>query len=169
MKRLFLFCLGTVCFFFANAQSNKEDIEMIQAIYGKEKKAIVADFIMPADSAKKAAFWKLYDSYETERKLFGQKRIALLEKYVNGYNSFDDKSTDEMMKETMALQKSVDGLIGTYYEKIKKAVGVKQASQFFQIEAYLLSAIRVYLMGNIPFINDLEKLPGSASPAPGKE
>ena len=167
MKCLFLLSLGAVCFSFANAQSNKEDIEMIQAIYGKEKKAIVADFIMPSDSAKKAAFWNLYDTYETERKQLGQKRIALLEKYVNGYNSFDDKSTDEMMKETMALQKSVDGLIATYYDKIKKAVGVKQASQFYQIESYLLSAIRVYLMGNIPFIDELEKLSAPATPARG--
>ena len=167
MKRLFLLSLGTRCLFSAIGQSNKEDIDMIQAIYGKEKRAIIGDYIMPTDSVRKVAFWNLYDAYESERKALGQQRVALLEKYVNGYGNMDDKATDDMMKQTMTLQKSVDGLIATYYDKIKKSVGVKQASQFYQIESYLLSAIRVYLMGNIPFINELEKLPAPATPAKG--
>jgi len=168
MKRLLLLGFSTMCFFCAGAQTNKEDIDMIQAIYGKEKKAIVADFIMPPDSAKKIAFWNLYDAYETERKLLGQQRIALLEKYANTYGSTDDKTTDEIMKQTMTLQKNVDGLITTYYDKIKKSVGVKQAGQFYQIESYLLSATRVYILGKIPFIDELEKLPGAPTPAPAK-
>jgi hypothetical protein len=61
------------------AQSNKEDIDLIQSIYGKEKKTIVADFIK-LEGAQKDAFWKLYDEYETKRKALGQKRVALLEK-----------------------------------------------------------------------------------------
>ena len=99
----------------------------------------------------------------------GQQRIALLEKYANTYGSSDDKSTDEVLQQTMALQKNVDGLITVYYDKIKKSVGVKQAGQFYQIESYLLSATRVYILGKIPFIDELEKLPAAhATPAPAK-
>ena len=167
MKRILLPILGAFCFFSSYAQSSKEDVDMIQAIYGKEKKAIVADFIMPPDSAKKVSFWNLYDAYEIERKALGKQRIQLLESYANGYGKMDDKGTDDMMKQTMTLQKSVDALIATYYDKIKKSVGVTQASQFYQIESYLLSATRVYILGNIPFISELEKLPGAPA-APGK-
>jgi len=130
---------------------------MIQAIYGKEKKAIVADFIMPPNDAKKKAFWDLYDSYETERKALGKKRVSMLEKYADTYLTLDDKSTDELIKSMVTQQKSMDGLIGTYYEKIKLAVGTKQAAQFYQLEGYLLSVTRVYILGNIPFIGELEK------------
>jgi hypothetical protein len=165
MKRLLLFGLGTISLFSSFAQSNKEDIDMVQAIYGKQKKEIVAGFIMPPDSAKTVAFWNLYDAYETERKAFGQKRIALLDKYANAYSSLDDKITDEITTESIALASGLEGLLKTYYGKIKKAVGVKQAAQFFQIEGYLLSATRVYIMGNIPFIDELEKLPVPAAPA----
>ncbi|HEX6192245.1 MAG TPA: hypothetical protein VFZ42_07770 [Chitinophagaceae bacterium] len=159
MKHLIL--VGVVAFLSgsAQAQSNKEDVDMIQAMYGKEKKAIVAEFIMPPDDAKKKAFWNLYDKYETERKALGKKRIALLEKYANAYSSIDDKTTDAIMLQTMSLQKSVDGLITTYYSKIKSSVGVKQAAQFYQLESYLLSATRIYVLGNIPFIDELEKIP----------
>ena len=132
---------------------------MIQAMYGKEKKTIVADFIMPPDDAKKKVFWNLYDKYETERKALGKKRIALLEKYANAYSNIDDKTTDQIMTETMTLQKSVDALIINYYNSIKKSVGVKQAAQFYQLESYFISAIRIYVLGNIPFIDELEKVP----------
>ena len=159
MKNLIMLGLGAVISFSAFAQSNQEDVDMIQAMYGKEKKTIVADFIMPPDDAKKKAFWNLYDKYETERKSLGKKRIALLEKYAGAYSNIDDKTTDAIMMETMTLQKSVDALIITYYNNIKKAVGIKQAAQFYQLESYLLSATRIYILGNIPFIDELEKAP----------
>src|SRR4249920_347357 len=129
MKKIIFVLLGITTAFITQAQSNKEDIDIIQGIYGKEKKAIVAEFIIPSD-AKKTAFWKLYDAYEAERKALGRKRIALLEKYANAYDSLTNKTTDDITKQTIALQKSTDGLISTYYEKIKLAVGVKQAAQF---------------------------------------
>jgi hypothetical protein len=156
MKHLLLLCLGTFIFFSSFAQSNKEDVDMIQAMYGKQKKEITADFIMLPD-AKKETFWKIYDDYETERKALGKQRISLLEKYANAYDTLGDKSSDAIIKQTIALQKSTDALIGKYYDKIMKEVGAKPAAQFYQLESYLLSVIRTYIMSNIPFIGELEK------------
>ena len=157
MKHLILFNFFGLVLFSSFAQTNKEDIDLVQAIYGKEKKAIVYNFIVPADAAKKTAFQDLYDAYETERKSLGRQRIALLEKYASVYGNMDDKATDDVMMQTMELQKKVDGIITTYYDKIKKSVGLKEAGQFYQIESYLLSATRIYILGNIPFIGELEK------------
>jgi len=137
------------------AQSNKEDVDFIQSIYGKEKKEIVAGFIK-LEGAQKDAFWTLYDEYETKRKDLGKQRVALLERYANGYMTMDDASTDQIMKDMMALGLKTDKLMGTYYGKIKKASGVKAAAQFVQIEAYLLSAVRATIMENIPFIGELD-------------
>jgi len=154
MKRLILLaavCLSTVAF----AQSNKEDVDFIQSIYGKEKKTIVGDFIK-LEGAQKDAFWKLYDQYETERKNLGKKRIALLEKYASGYGSMDDAAISQNIKESAALGVQTDKLIATYHKKIEKAAGAKAAAQFFQIEAYFLSAIRVSILESIPFIGELD-------------
>ena len=158
MKRLLLLNCCVIFFFSSFAQSNKEDIDLIQAMYGKDKKSLVESFIMLPDAAKKTAFWSLYDSYETERKALGRQRIALLEKYANAYGGTDDKAIDAVMMQSMELQKKVDGIITTYYDKIKKSVGLKEAGQFYQLESYLLSATRIYILGNIPFIGELEKV-----------
>jgi hypothetical protein len=136
------------------AQSNKEDVDFIQSIYGKEKKIIVSDFIK-LEGAQKDAFWKIYDEYETERKELGKKRVALLERYANSYMTLDDATTDQLTKDMMALGIKTDKLINTYYGKIKKASGVKAAAQFVQLETYFLSVIRAAIFENIPFIGEL--------------
>ena len=154
MKKIF-FLLAISISTLVSAQSNKEDVDLIQAAYGKEKKAIVAEFIQ-LEGAKKDAFWKLYDQYETERKTLGKKRIALLENYAANYGSMSDAAISKNIKETAALGLKTDQLISTYHQRIEKAAGSKAAAQFFQIEAYFLSSIRVAILENIPFIGELK-------------
>jgi NAD(P)H-dependent flavin oxidoreductase YrpB (nitropropane dioxygenase family) len=154
MKKLFILamiCLPALAF----AQSNKEDIDLIQSIYGKEKKVIVSEFIK-LEGTQKDAFWKLYDEYETERKELGKKRVALLEKYAANYATLDDATTSEIIKEIIALGAKTDKLVATYHKKMEKAAGVKAAAQFYQLEAYLLSVIRASILENIPFIGALD-------------
>ena len=141
----------------AAAQSNKEDLDIIQSVFGKEKKAIVASFIQ-LDAANQAAFWKLYDEYETERKALGRDRIALLERYAQNYATLDDATTDKIITDLTKLQGSVDKLVAKYYGKMKKAVGVKPAAQFFQLEAYLLTMVRAAILDSIPMIGELEMM-----------
>lgn len=154
MKRILI--LAALCFStIAYAQSNKEDVDFIQSIYGKEKKAIVADFIK-LEGAQKEAFWKLYDEYETKRKELGKKRVALLEKYAASYSSMNDATATEITKETIKLGAETDKLIATYHKKMEKASGAKAAAQFYQIEAYFLSVIRASILESIPFIGELD-------------
>jgi len=155
MKRLFIPLLCLLAPVFAFAQSNKEDVDMIQSLYGKEKKTIVAEFIQ-LEGAQKDAFWKLYDEYETKRKELGKKRIALLEKYANSYATLDDAATKEIVTDMISLGAQTDKLIATYYKKMSKASGEKPAAQFYQLEAYLLSVIRASILEGIPFIGELK-------------
>ncbi len=137
------------------AQSNSEDIDLIQSIYGMEKKEIVAEFIA-LDGAQANGFWGLYDAYEMERKQLGKERIALLEKYAYNYGTLDDATTDDIIQEMNKLGAKTDKLISKYYNKMKKPAGVKAAAQFVQIESYLLSVVRASILENIPFIGELD-------------
>lgn len=155
MKKLFIIFGLIGSSFCVAAQSNKEDVDFIQAIYGKEKKTLVADFIK-LEGAQKDAFWKLYDEYETKRKELGKKRIALLEKYAANYQTMGDAEISQITKETIALAAQTDKLLASYAGKIEKACGAKAGAQFYQLEAYLLSAIRASILESIPFIGELD-------------
>ena len=133
------------------AQSNKEDIDLMQAAIGKDKKALFSEFMI-VEGAQKDAFWTLYDEYEGKRKGLGKKRLDLLEKYVKGYEKMTDVDTEQSLKDLMSLADDTNSLIVTYTNKMKKTAGVKAAAQFYQLENYILCVVRAQILGNIPVL-----------------
>ncbi|HXR81096.1 MAG TPA: hypothetical protein VN763_09270 [Saprospiraceae bacterium] len=138
------------------SQSNKEEVELFQSLYGMDKKEVVAHFVT-VDASQKDAFWKIYDEYEVERKAIGKEKYSLLEKYAQHYGTMDAETMDDIMNDMIALTNKTDKLQATYYGKVKKAAGVKAASQFLQLEYYLSAAIRAAILEEIPFIGELDK------------
>lgn len=134
-----------------SAQSDKEETDLMQSIFGMEKKAVVANFIgIESDNP----FWALYDDYETKRKELGKERLTLLMDYAENYDSLDDEKYDEIIANVISLQKRTDKLIDQYYKKIKKSSGSKIAAQFFQLEGYFLTQIRGAIFEEIPYIGE---------------
>ena len=110
MKKQFIMMVFVAMTSLSFAQSNKEDIDLMQAALGKDKKALYAEFMI-LEAAQKDAFWTLYDEYETKRKEIGKKRVGLLEKYVKGYETMTDVDTEASLKEMMSMQSETNGLI----------------------------------------------------------
>lgn len=153
------FLMGMVAVFTISVQvqaQTKEEIEFFQAIFGMEKKEVVAAFISLEGQAE-TDFWTLYDEYESARKLHGQKRISLLNRYALQYESLDDAKTDQLMVDMISLGKDYDKLIQKYYKSIHKTVGSKAAAQFYQLEVYFQSVIRLEILEQIPFIGEFDE------------
>jgi hypothetical protein len=152
MKKYFLIITALFLASFAYTQSNKEEVDLMQAAFGMDKKAVVADFVKPT-AAQKDAFWKLYDEYETQRKALGKERIELLKQYAAQYQTMTALQADTWTKKVIELQKKTDNLIVTYYGKIKTISDGLVATQFYQIENYILTAIRMQILQKVPFIH----------------
>lgn len=148
-----IFLLAVVFGQTLKAQSNKEETEFYQSIFGMEKKAAIADFLKIENDNP---FWALYDAYETERKELGKKRLAALTQYAEDYDKLNDEKCDELIATIISLRKGNDKLTDSYYKKIKKASGSKVAAQFFQLEAYFSSQIRAAIMQEIPYIGEFD-------------
>jgi hypothetical protein len=156
MKKL----LTPVCmflFFAASAQLTKDDVAVIQEIYGKEKKDLVQEYMTFNDSASAKSFWKIYDSYEADRKKLAQDYISILQDYANNFENLDDKKADELITKTYSNNIAFESLFMNYYKKLKPAVGALKASQFIQLEAYFRSAIKTAILDEIPFIGEIDK------------
>ena len=149
MKKITLLLTALFMAALMNAQSTKEEVDLMQASFGMDKKAMVAEFVQ-VDPAQKDAFWKLYDEYETQRKALGQERIQLLSDYTSKYDKFTNESADSWTKSVIDLGKETDNLIINYYNKIKKVTNPIVALQFYQVENYILSGIRVSLLESLP-------------------
>ena len=151
MKKYLLIIAVIFMASFAHAQSNAEEVDLIQAAFGMAKKDIVSAFVQPS-ATQSDAFWDLYDAYETQRKVLGKQRIVLLEQYAEQYESLTSEQAGEWTTKALALQKETDKLISTYYKKVKVATDGLVATQFYQVESYILTGIRMELLDGIPFV-----------------
>lgn len=137
------------------AQDAQDDIKIIQTMYGKEKRALVGQYLALSveDLAK---FAPIYEAYEIERKELGKARLTNIAEYVNAYGSADEKKIDELTKQLMDINIKSDKLLNKYYGKVKKAIGAKNAAKFMQIENYLALSVKMSIWDNIPFIDELD-------------
>ena len=152
MKKVLVILFAVVVTGLASAQSNKEEVDYIQSVFGMGKKALVSDF-MNLEGTKADAFWKLYDEYETQRKTLGQKRIELLDQYAAHYDDMSAEMADKWMADVIKLGQSTDKLLVSYYKKIKKVTDPITALKFYHVESYILNSIRQTISSELPFVN----------------
>jgi hypothetical protein len=64
-----------------------------------------------------------------------------------------DEQAEAWTNEVIKLSAATDKLIVTYYKKIKKATSPIVATQFYQIESYILTGIRMEILDGVPFLS----------------
>ena len=138
-------------------QLTKDDVNLIQAAFGKDKRDIMEQYMKFPDQTTASSFWKLYDSYEGERKKLGQEFVSILQDYSKNYGNLNDKKADELITRTSANNIAFENLYSNYYKKMKPVVGALKASQFFQLESYLRSVIKTSILDDIPFIGEIDR------------
>lgn len=74
----------------------------------------------------------------------------------DGYEDLGEEKIKGTIKEMIYLSDEYNNLIKKYYKSIAKACGAKAAGQFYQLETYFQSGIRIALMEEIPFIGELD-------------
>jgi len=155
MKKLLLLCV--VAFSSATfAQSSlKDDIDVVQSVYGKSKSELVKQY-MGLSGTQATDFAKVYEAYEVERKKLGEEKINLINQYATDYAALTDAKADVIVKGVLKNNTAYDKLYASYYEKVKKAIGAINATKFIQLEIYLQTEIRSSLQNAIPFVGELE-------------
>lgn len=157
MKKLSLILMMAAASFSSYAQSTfKEDVEVVQSVYGKSKSELVKQYMNLSD-AQATAFAKVYDSYETERKALGQTKFQLINDYAANYETLTDAKADELAKGTLKNHIAYEKLYTKTYNQAKKAIGAINAAKFIQLEVYLQTIIRSEILEAIPFIGELDK------------
>ena len=144
---LFLFAIFTFSIGMTG-QGSQDELQLMQSLYGMEKRDIVSEFIELNDSQEQE-FWLLYDEYEVKRKDIGKERFKLLTSYVDDYGQVKPQDADNFMKQAIPLRIKSDKLVDNYYKRIKSRTDPIVAMQFYQIENYLADVIRMELLEEI--------------------
>jgi uncharacterized coiled-coil DUF342 family protein len=152
LKKSITAIILTLVAFSSFAQSAETEVEILQEAFGLDKKVAVANFMELGDDAE--SFWNLYDEYEAERKNLGKSRIKVIEEYAQEYPNISDEKILELFERSTDIKKSFDKLQNTYFNRMRKEIGVSKAAQFWQLESYFNSMIQANIYSRIPFIGE---------------
>jgi len=145
--------IGLLCFLpICNAQGVDDDFDLIQTVYGMEKREIFQEFI--GEDVDKE-FWELYIEYEEKRSDLGKTRFDLIKTYSKDYLTMTDEKSSVLLKKAFKLNMDFNNLIMIYSRKIEKSYGGNIAMQFYELEHYFLGLTRTELVENIPTIADM--------------
>ncbi len=154
MKKFLLLILFIVSFGAVSAQDySAEELEIIQEVFGDEKRTIIAENI-DFEGVNMDAFWKIYDGYEAQRQDLGRERVKLLKQYTTKQGNMTPLQAEEMLAQAANLRSSEDKLIMNTTKRIRKMSNPFVAAQFYQIEHYISDGIRFSILDNIDFIQD---------------
>lgn len=154
MKKLTFLITALLVFNFSFAQDDMtEEIQMMQEIFGDEKKMILEQNV-DLSGVDSNAFWNLYDQYEKSRQEIGQAKLELLQKYTMKQGALTNQQAKDLLSEAVPLRTAEDKLILNFTKRIEKATNALVSVQFYQIEHYISDGIRFSILNNIDFIQD---------------
>jgi hypothetical protein len=155
MKNWLLAACLIILSFSLKAQTNTEEITMVQSIYGMDKKELIAKH-MKLNSTQAPVFWQLYDEYEIQRKEIGQKRANNIITYAEKYETMTNDNADLLIKTSFEINSSFVKLWEQTYKKMAKSLSPVVAAQFIQAEMFIENMIRHEQSLDIPLIGELE-------------
>lgn len=140
----------------AHAQVPKDEIALVQSIWGMEKAAIVSQY-MKFSEGELVKFGPLYEKYTDEYKKLGAERIQIISEYANSYTNMTNELADNLTKRYLKNNAAIDKLQLKYYEKMKKEISALRAAEFMQLEIYIQTMMRAELQSAMPMIGELDK------------
>jgi len=151
--RKILIMLVAACFVsnIAKAQMNEQEIDLMSSILKSEVKVFFAQNIELATNEAEV-FWQTYDEYNAELKPVSKQRIELLKGVIEKGDELTEEELDNKIMSLSKILKKRQSIRMKYYKVLKKKLGVKVASQFYQIDGYIYTRIAASLNESMPII-----------------
>lgn len=142
--------------FISMAQEFKDELEVIQSVWGKNKKALTQDFLQLTPE-QAAAFGPIYDGYLESRKKITQVRGEAMESFAAKNAQLDDATAKEMVTKLMKNNSNLASLQSKTFKKLSKALSPAKAAQWWQLESYIDAEIRAAILGELPLLEPVKK------------
>jgi hypothetical protein len=127
-------------------------LELLRSDLRADKTAILTE-ALDLEGAQADAFWPIYREYELESAALGDRRVALVKRFVGKYGTFTDEEAGFFAKDWFTIQKDRLKLREKYFQKVAKATSNKVAAQFIQVENILGMLLDLQIAAEAPLLD----------------
>lgn len=142
---LALLVIGTAAF----AQENT--VELLRQNLKTGKVALMTASL-PMTAQQADLFWPIYREYDRELTTLGDRRLAVVRKYVTSGDLIDEKLAEELIEESFSIAEDRNDLLKKYYKKVAKTLGGVLAARFVQAENQMLTIIDAQIIEQMPVL-----------------
>jgi opacity protein-like surface antigen len=134
----------------AAAQDKPADnMNIVRDAIRAEKKVLVAEN-MGLTETEAAAFWPVYEEYQTEMKVIGDRMVKLIENYGTTHKVMTDDTAGKLLKEMLAIQADRVKLQEKYLPKFQKVLPMTKVARYYQIENKVRAVVEYDIASQIP-------------------
>lgn len=97
-------------------------------------------------------FWPIFEEYDKKLTKIGDRRVALVEKFLETYETASAEDLSDLMKKWFEIQNDRLDLRKHYFHEVSRAVGAPIAAQFVQVEYVVGMMIDLQIAAEMPLV-----------------
>ena len=140
----------------ASATPRQDFIKMLRADLRAEKVAVLTD-AMELEEAESERFWPIYREYELELSKLGDRRLALLKRYAENYDSLGNEEVKRIARDWFKLQEDHLKFQKKYFDRMEKELTASIAARFLQVEHQIGLLVELAQVEETPLVNPVKK------------
>ena len=133
----------------AQQEKPADNMNIVREALRAEKKVLVAENMQLTES-EATAFWPVYDEYQTEMKVIGDRMVKLIENYGTTHKVMTDDTAGKLLKEMLAIQADRVKLQEKYLPKFQKVLPMTKVARYYQIENKVRAVVDYDVSSQIP-------------------
>jgi hypothetical protein len=132
-------------------QAYDEDIKLFRKDVRSLKKQIIAANMDLTDTEAQQ-FWPIYNSYTTELTAIYDTKYALINEYVQNYNTMTSPDAERYLNGRAAAEEAIMQLRLKYIPIFRKVLSGKSTALFFQLDWRLGLVMELQLASQTPLV-----------------
>jgi Spy/CpxP family protein refolding chaperone len=133
------------------ADTSTMTMEQLKDAVKKGKKQLVADN-MTLTAGEEAAFWPIYEAYQTDLDKLNERTKKLILAYAEAYNAgpIGDAQAKSLLDESLSIEKDMAKMREGFKKKLVKALPPAKAARYLQIESKIRAVINYEIADAVP-------------------
>jgi hypothetical protein len=140
--------------------ASQVNLDILRDTIRANRKALIAVNLALTDE-EAAKFWPLYERYQKEISVVGDRMTALVEDYITHFRDLSNEKAMQLAADYLAAEADRLQVRRAYLGEFGKILPGRTVARFYQIENKMDAVLRYDLAGTIPVVE-------SASGAPRK-
>lgn len=125
--------------------------ELLRTDVQAQKQLITTEALQLSD-AQAEVFWPIYREYQFAYSKIGDKRLALIKRYADSYETFGPEDASGIAKDWFEQEKERLALLDATYQKVAKALDPSVGLRFVQVESALNKVVDLQIASQLPLI-----------------